>query len=77
MKQVMADRPINQPNRTPTADERSFNEAPKVFSKATLLLVGAAILFLIIAAALYSSFFSNATGGAQPETINTGAATNP
>jgi hypothetical protein len=37
-----------------------MTRAPKVFSKATLAVVGVAILFLIIASLLFSGFFSSA-----------------
>ncbi|HEX8636901.1 MAG TPA: hypothetical protein VF692_02475 [Pyrinomonadaceae bacterium] len=56
----MANQANSGSDRTPTPDEQSMTRAPKVFSKATLAVVGVAILFLIIASLLFSGFFSSA-----------------
>ena len=59
-------------DRTTTPDENAFNRAPKVLSKATLAVVGVALLFLIIAGLLFSSFFNSSTGnpGGAPANAN-------
>jgi uncharacterized protein HemX len=46
----------NDRKRTP--DEKTFNQAPKVFSKATLAVIAVALVLLIIATLLISGFFS-------------------
>ncbi len=58
----MADDTNPRSDRTATPNERSLNEAPAIFSKATIAVAGVAILFLIIAALLLSSFLRNPTG---------------
>jgi hypothetical protein len=55
----MANQVNSGSDRTPTPDEQSLNRAPKVFSKATLAVIGVALLFLIIAGVLFSGFFSS------------------
>ena len=66
----MADERNAGSDRTPTPDELSLNRAPKGFSKATLAVIAVALVFLIIASFLFSSFFNSSTG------IPGGAATN-
>jgi uncharacterized membrane protein len=50
----------NDRKRTP--DEKSFNQAPKIFSKATLAVIAVGIVLLIIASLLISGFFSSPAG---------------
>ena len=56
----MADQANRESDRTQTPDEQSLTRAPKVFSKATLAVIGVALVFLIIASFLFSGFFSSA-----------------
>lgn len=72
----MADQANTGRDRTPTPDERSTTRAPKVFSKATLAVIGAALIFLIIASFLFSGFFSSSTGtpGGAAANANLGTA---
>ena len=68
----MADQSNRESNRTPTPDEQSLTRAPQVFSKATLAVVGVALLFLIVAGVLFSGFFNSSTGnpGGAPANAN-------
>lgn len=57
----MTDQSNDKSDRTPTPDEQSFNQAPKVLSNTTLAVAAVAVLFLIVAGLLFAGFFS--TGG--------------
>lgn len=61
----MADVYNNQSNSRTTADLGSYNaadEAPRNISRATWLMIGATVLFLIIAAVLMGFYLSYPTG---------------
>ncbi|HEX8289299.1 MAG TPA: hypothetical protein VF556_14965 [Pyrinomonadaceae bacterium] len=58
----MADDMNTSGDRTATPNERSLNEAPAFFSRTTIAVGGVALLFLIIAVLLLSSFLRNPTG---------------
>ena len=74
----MADDMNTRSDRTATPNERSLNEAPAIFSKTTIAVAGVAILFLIIAALLLSSFLRNPTGtDTGAGNGNTATRTNP
>ena len=63
--------------RTATPQEQSFNEAPKSFSKATLIVGVIALLFIIIASILFSGFLSDSTGEKGASNTNSTTRSNP
>lgn len=58
----MADRTINQGDTTATARDKSMNATPKPISKATLLMLAATVVFIIIASILIAAFFNSPSG---------------
>ncbi len=64
----MADRTMNQSDTTER--EKSFNETPKTISKGTMLMLGATILFIIIASILIGIFLNMPTGSEQRNSTN-------
>ena len=58
----MADKTGNRSETTATESEKSFNETPKTISKGTMLMLGATILFIIIASIMIGIFLNMPTG---------------
>ena len=69
----MADRETNE-DTTERGSENSFNAAPRPINKATLVMIVATIMLVIIAGLLIGGFFSFPTGGANQ---NTNSSVNP
>jgi hypothetical protein len=61
----MADNTTNHSDETAGARSNSIEDTPKTIGRATLVMVGAAILFVIIAIVLFVSFFNSPTGKTQ------------
>lgn len=64
----MADNTTNDGNDTETVDAASIGKGNNPISRATLGMVAAVIIFVIIAAVIFTKFFSapTGTGGANP-----------
>jgi hypothetical protein len=73
----MADKTPNNSDQTPTSDEKSFNNSPRVITKSIMILVAAAILFIIVFAILFMSFLNNPTGGSISNQNKTESRANP
>jgi hypothetical protein len=58
----MADRTINQGDATATERDKSMNATPKPISRATLLMLAATVVFIIIASILFAGFFNSPAG---------------
>jgi flagellar basal body-associated protein FliL len=68
----MADRMMNQGNKATTAEgENSFDDTPKTISKATMIMLGATILFIIAASILIAVFLNSPTGSEPRNSANT------
>lgn len=73
----MADNTNARSERTASPDEKSFSEAPAIFSKVTLAVIGVTILFILIAAIAFSGFLSDSTGEAGVRNENSATRANP
>ncbi|MCU1290210.1 MAG: hypothetical protein JWN60_2439 [Acidobacteria bacterium] len=73
----MADHLNTESERTATPDESAYNQAPGNFSKATLAVIGVAILFIIIATVMFSGFLNDSTGEAGTRNENSASRANP
>lgn len=58
----MADKTTDEVNNAETVDAASIGKANNPISKATLVMIAAAILFIIIAGVILSKFFSAPAG---------------
>jgi hypothetical protein len=67
----MADNTTNGGDEPTAAPGSSLGDTPKSIGRATLVMVGAAILFVIIAIVLFISFFNSPTGKTQLDSTNT------
>lgn len=68
----MADETTNTNNESATVHVTTKNS----IGKGTMIMIGAAILFLIIAAVLFSSFLSAPTGNSPANSSNSQSGTN-
>ena len=66
----MADKTTNGVNDAETVDGKSLGKANNPISRATLIMIGAAILFIIIAAVLFISFFNAPEGRTEIDLTN-------
>jgi len=58
----MADKTTNGKDDAETVDTKSLGKATNPISKATLIMIAATIIFIIIAGVIITKFFSSPTG---------------
>ena len=73
----MTDKTSNDNDSKATATEKSFDETPKTISKATLIMVAATALFLLISGVLFLRFLNAPAGGSGSNSSNTESRANP
>jgi len=61
-EKTMADKTTNNVNDAETVDTESIGKANNPISRATLIMIAAAIIFIIIAGVIISKFFSAPAG---------------
>ena len=72
----MADKTTNGRNDAETVDAASIGKANNPISKATLIMIAAGILFLIIASVIIFKFFNAPTGNTGSDSTNAASSVN-
>ncbi len=73
----MTDKTSNNRDRNAAATEKSLDETPKTISKATLIMLAATALFLLISGILFLRFLNAPAGGSGSNSNNTESRANP
>ncbi len=72
----MADKTTNGRDNTETVDAASIGKAANPISKATLAMIAAALVFIIIAGVIISRFFTAPTGSTGSGSSNSASRVN-
>jgi flagellar basal body-associated protein FliL len=75
----MVDKTTNKADDATTnaGDGTSLRNPTNPISKGTLIMIAAAVIFLIVAGIIFSRFFSAPAGGNQSNSTNTSTRTSP
>jgi uncharacterized membrane protein YvbJ len=73
----MTDKKSNNRDRNAAATEKSLDETPKTISKATLIMLAAAVIFIVISGILFIRFLNAPAGDSGSNSANTESRANP